>query len=114
MSWLARLPTDVRAYDAALLALAGAFALYGLILRALSGLSGHRLLWLLPVAGALCLVAAAVIHGFAAAVIAPLIPTDAEMYRESMRLRSASLLCLLACGVLGMSSGWVCYRQMRA
>jgi hypothetical protein len=112
MSWLRSIPTDVLVYEGALLLLAAAFVLYALVLRGLLALIGRRILWLLPLAGSILLVAAAAIHGFAALELTPMIPNDPEIYRASMRLRTLSLLCLTACGTLSAIAGWIYYHSM--
>ena len=109
---IAQLSGDSLAYEIALLILAVAFGLYAMVLRTLLALIGRRPFWLLPLAGALLLVAAAVLHGFAAAVLTPLIATDPEIYRESMRLRTWSAVCLLGCGAVSLLSGWMYYHQV--
>lgn len=112
MGWLRTIPPDVLVYEAALLLLAAAFVLYALVMRSLLELIGRRILWLLPLAGSILLVAAAAIHGFAALELTPMIPNDPEIYRASMRLRMFSLLCLTACGALSAIVGWVYYHSM--
>jgi len=112
MSWLRSVPTDVLVYEGALLLLAAAFVMYALVLRSLLALIGRRILWLLPLAGSILLVAAAAIHGFAALELTPLIPNDPEIYRASMRLRTFSLLCLTACGAFSAIVGWIYYHSM--
>ena len=109
---LGHLSPDAMGYEGALLLLACAFVLYALVLRSLLALIGRRPFWLLPLGGSILLVAAAITHGFAAAVLTPLIPVDPDIYKQSMALRTASLACLLGCGVLGLASGYIYYRQM--
>lgn len=58
MSWLKAVPAEVLWYEGSLLVLAAAFTLYALVLRSLLILIGHRILWLLPLAGSILLVAA--------------------------------------------------------
>jgi len=112
VSWIKALPAEVIWYEAALLVLAAAFVLYALVLRSLLVLIGRRILWVLPLAGSTLLVAAAVIHAFAAVELTPLIPSDPGMYVESMALRTFSLLCLTACGALSAVAGWLYYHGM--
>ena len=112
MTWLARLPADALTYEVALLLLACAFILYAFVLRTLLALIGRRPFWLLPMTGSLLLVVAAVVHGFSAAVLTPLIPVDPDIYRQTMALRTVSLACLLGCGLLGLASGWIYYHDM--
>lgn len=109
---IASIPGDSLTYEIALLIMACAFALYALVLRSLLALIGRQPFWLLPLAGSVLLVAAAIVHGFTAAVLTPLMPVDADIYRQSMALRTVSLSCLLACGVLGLASGWIYYHEM--
>lgn len=111
-SLLARLPVDAMAYEVTLLLLAAAFAVYAVILRTLLGLVGRSSFWLLPLIGSILLVAAALLHGFAAAQLGPLIPLDPGMYVESMRLRSWSTICLLGCGILSLTAAWMYYIQV--
>jgi hypothetical protein len=112
VTWLSSLPADALWYDAALFLLACAFFIYAIILRHLLALIGRKGFWVLPLLGSILLVAAALIHGFAAVQLSPLIPIDPEIYKESMRLRSLSLLCLLGCGALSALAGWLYYHSM--
>lgn len=109
---LAGLPVDALVYEGALLILGAAFLLYALVLRELLALVDRRFFWLLPVAGALLLVGSAVTHGFAAIVLAPLIPMDPAIFRETLLLRTASLGCLMGCGVLGLIGGLAYLHEM--
>ncbi len=110
--WLAAIPGDALTYEIALLILAAAFAIYAVVLRTLLGLIGRRPFWLLPVVGSCLLVEAAAFHGFAAAVLTPLISIDPDIYKESMRLRTWSVGCLLGCGAVSLLSGWLYYHQI--
>lgn len=110
--WLGRIPGDALTYEIAILTLAAAFSIYAVVLRTLLGLIGRRPFWLLPVAGSCLLVLAAILHGFAAAVLTPLISIDPDIYRESMRLRTWSVGCLLGCGAVSLLSGWLYYHQI--
>ena len=112
MAMLGRLSADALGYEGALLLLAFAFVLYAMVLRSLLALIGRRMFWLMPLAGSILLVAAAATHGFAAAVLTPLIPVDPDIYKQSMALRTASLACLLGCGLLGLASGYIYYHEM--
>ncbi len=109
---LRNIPGDALTYELALLVLAAAFGIYAFVLRTLLGLVGRRPFWLLPLGGSFLLVAAAVLHGFATAVLTPLIGLDPDIYRESMSLRTWSAVCLLGCGTVSLFSGWLYYHQI--
>lgn len=103
---------DAAMYPAALVLLAASFVLYAVILRRLFSLVRRRALWLFPLAGAALLLLAAALHGFAAAVLEPVMGADPQIFRESMQLRTAAMGCLLLAGGLGALSGWAYYRSM--
>lgn len=106
------LSASTSVYELSLCLLAGTFVLYALVLRMLLPLIGRRRLWILPLIGAVLLVTAAVLHGFTEIVLVPQIPQDASIYKESMKLRTASLACLSGCGLLATVTAWLYYHRM--
>lgn len=99
-------------YEAALLLLALSCALYAVILQRLLALIQRRVLWLLPLFGAILLVVSAGVHGFTAVVLTPLIGADPSIYRQSMLLRTLSIAGFLGAGVLSSLAGLSYYRRM--
>jgi hypothetical protein len=99
-------------YEAALLLLALAMVLYGLVVGRLLGLIERRFLEVLPFIGSLLLVISAAIHFFTNLFIVKYIAVDPEFYKLSMKLRTVSMFCLLLAGLLTLLGGWLYYRKM--
>jgi len=111
------IPKEPLVYEAGGIIFASALMGFSHVLRHLLRLIGRRGLWLFPLVGALLVLAAVVLHGYAYYMLMPLVSPDApDVMRQVYRWRFIALLAMLVASLLTLAGGlgfWLMFTGSR-
>jgi|GEM_PF-1222514 len=116
MEWFRHYPLDALPYEIGFLLLALSMIWYSVVLKRLLAIIRERPVWILPLIGALCVLASVGMHSFAYVVLLPqmdALKSVDEIDRLStfiLQWRAWSLACIMAGGVFSLLGGGIYYR----
>lgn len=116
IAWLRTYPLDALPYEVGFLLLAISLFWYSIILKKLTAIIREKPVWILPFAGACCLLVSIFMHAYAYLVLIPQMDWMAtveeinQMTTVLMRWRTGSLSGILLGGALALVGGGIYYR----
>ena len=114
---LSELPKEPLVYEAGGVIFASALLGFSHVMRNLLRTIGRRGLWLLPLAGAVLVLAAAILHGYAYFILMPQVAPDApDIIQQVYRWRFIALMAMLVASLLTLAGAlglWLMFTGAR-